>query len=111
MNFNSDYQSHQNRLCNSEVVNLSLNAMKTKTKFNIGYKGFLRIMCEIAFVFIAISLGYMQGLKSFSSYNSSYNEASKPKLKSNLESNLGSNIGSNLGSQIVTQETKAHSKL
>lgn len=68
MNFNSDYQSNQNRLRSSEVVNLSLKTMKTKTKFKPKHINIIRITCEILFVLIAVGLGYMQGLKSFSAY-------------------------------------------
>lgn len=69
VNFNSDYQSNQNRLQSSEVVNLSLNTLKTKTKFKTKQKNIVRIFCEILFVFTAVGIGYMQGLKSFSTYS------------------------------------------
>ncbi len=68
MNFNSDYQSNQNRLQSSEAVNLSLNATKTKTKFKTKQRHVIRILCEILFVLVAVGIGYMQGLKSFSAY-------------------------------------------
>ena len=68
MNFNSDYQSNQNRLRSSEAVNLSLNTLKTKTKFKPKHMNVVRIMCEILFVVVAVGVGYMQGLKSFSVY-------------------------------------------
>lgn len=68
MNFNSDFQSNQNRLrSTSEVINLSLDASKTKTKLNSRY--FIRFFFEIAFVIFAIGLGYIQGLKSFNAYS------------------------------------------
>ena len=86
MNFNSDYQSNQNRLQSSEAVNLSLNATKTKTKFKAKQRHVIRILCEILFVLVAVGIGYMQGLKSFSAYTDMwitglYNNLQKPFLK------------------------------
>lgn len=62
MNFNSDYQSNQNRIRTNELVHLSLNSMKTKTKSYDWNK--LRIFFEVLFVLVAIGLGYMQGLRT-----------------------------------------------
>lgn len=62
MNFNSDYQSNQNRIQANELVNLSLNSMKTKTKSYAWNKW--RIFFEVFFVLTAIGLGYMQGLRT-----------------------------------------------
>lgn len=68
MNFNSDFQSNQNRLrSTSEVIHLSLDS-KTKTKST--YRQVLRFSLEIAFVIFAVGLGYIQGLKSFNTYTS-----------------------------------------
>lgn len=66
MNFNSDYQSNQNRICQSKLVNVSLDIEKTKT--NSSHKNKFRILFEILFVITAVGLGYMQGLKSVTPY-------------------------------------------
>jgi hypothetical protein len=70
MNFNSDYQSHQNRIRTHEFVNLSLNTAKTKTKSQ-SKQNKVRILLEILFVLTAVGLGYMQGLNSFYAENAS----------------------------------------